>query len=124
MVRLVVVAVIHASSPDIVRVRNLGQDLLLVTGILQVEHSEMLLPPDIYVNGGIWAGRLVRTAVSAAQRCSLRRILRLEPGQGAVRHNAPARLAHEPAENVQVVAALGKDDRGGLLGVTPVAPHV
>ena len=124
MVRLVIVAMIYASSPLIVRVGNLGHNLILILRILQVEYSEMSLASYIDVNCRERTGSLVRTAVSAAQRCSLRSILRLEPGQGAVSHNRLARLAHEPAENVQVVATLGKDYRGGLLGVPPVAPDV
>ena len=124
VVRLVVVAVIYAAAPQVVRVGNLGEYFGLVAGVLQVEDSQMLFALYVYVYCGIWTAALVRTAVGAAQRSALRGIFRPEPAQRAVGDYALARLAHEPAQYVEVVTALGEDDRGGLPGIAPVATHI
>ena len=114
MVRLVVVAVIYAASPFVVRVRNLAHYFLLVAAVLEVKYSEMLLSLYINVDCAVWAAGLVRAAVGAAQRSSFRRVFLLEPGERTVCNYGLARLAYDPSQYIKVVAAFCKNDRGSL----------
>ena len=124
MIRLVIVAMIDTSSPKIVRVRNLAHDFRLIPGILQVEHTEMLLPSHIDINRRERTCAFMRTSVRATHRSSLRGIFSLEPSERTISHDALAWFPYEPTQDIQVMAALGQDYRRGLVRITPVSAHV
>lgn len=81
MIRLVVVAMIDAASPDIGRVGNLAHDFSLVLRILQVEYAEMSLSLHVNVNGRERTSAFVRTSVGTTHRSTLWCVFGFEPSQ-------------------------------------------
>lgn len=125
VVRLVVVAMIDAASVTAVSgVLEALEDHFRIPVAVEVEYAKMGLAPAIDVDCGIRAGGLVRAAVGAMGRSAFRGVLGLEEMQACVCNYTLAGLVQHPAQDVEVVAGLGEDDGGGLLGIAPVAAHV
>ena len=89
-----------------------------------VEYPEMGMFAHVDVDGRIGTLRLVRTAVRAAFGRAFGFVGFGEVHQTAVGRDRLAGRSHQPADDIEVVARLGQNDRSRLFGVVPVAAHV
>ena len=93
------------------------------------EWTKVTLLLHIDMLSRVWTILLVRTVTTAnivdtTLSCARRHHLLLEEMKRTLSRNRLTRLINQPTQDIEVVARLGKDNRGGSLRIRPVASHI